>query len=93
MILEVQIKTFSAPAHGSQSFWLLNILGGPNINIFCCETLREAFFYILEQMKNNEFKIWALKTTILDPRKSRFLVLEEKPKTKFCLRVLALIQH
>ena len=72
MILEVQIQTFSAPAHGSQSFWLLNILGGPNINIFCCETLREAFFYILEQMKNNKFKIWALKLLFWTPEKAGF---------------------
>ena len=54
MILEVQIQTFSAPAHGSQSFWLLNILGGPNINIFLWNF---AWSFLLHFRTNKEQQI------------------------------------
>ena len=40
------------------------------------------FFYIKEQTQKNKFEILFLKTTILDPRKSAFLVFEEKPTKK-----------
>ena len=75
MILEVQIQIL---AHAHQSFLFQKIPGDPNINIFC-ENWHEAFFYIKEQTQKNKFKIWALETTILDPRKSTFLVLKKTP--------------
>ena len=52
--------------------------------IFFCENRLEAFFYIKEQSQKNKFKIWVLKTTILYPWKSAFLVFEEKPTKKNC---------
>ena len=39
-------------------------------------------FYKKEQTQKNKFKIWALKTSILDPPKSAFLVFEENPPPK-----------
>ena len=81
MILEVQIQSFHFP----------KIPGGLNIKFFC-ENRHEASFYIKEQMQENKFEISVLKTTILDPRKSAFLVFDEKPTNKFFLCVSALIQ-
>ena len=45
-----------------------------------------------EQTKKYKCNIWVLKTTILDPRKSAFLVFKEKLPTNFFLPVSALIQ-
>ena len=69
-------------AHSWQSFHFQQIPGGLNINIFY-EIRLDAFFYIKEQTQKNKFKIRVLKTTILDPHKSVFLVFEEKPWKKF----------
>ena len=89
MILEVQFQNFGAHAH--QSYYFQKIPGGPNINIFC-ENWHGASFYIKEHMQKYKFEIWLLKSTILDPRKSEFLVFEENPPKKMFLSVSALIQ-
>ena len=50
------------------------------MNIFCENPDRhDASFYIKEQTQKNKFEIRVLKTTILAPQKSVFLVFEEKP--------------
>ena len=91
MILEVQILIFGAPAHVRQSFHFQKIPWGLNINIFC-ENRHEAFFYIKKQTQKYKFEIRVLKTTILDPRNSAFLVFEEKPPQKNFLHFSALIR-
>ena len=58
--------------------------------IFFCENRHYASFYIKEQSQKNKFKIWVLKTTILDPRKSAFWVFKEKNPKKCFLRVSAM---
>ena len=83
MILEVQIQIFGQPAQQSFHFQKFR---GLNINIFLWNR-HEASFYIKEQTQKNKFEIWVLKTTILDPRKSEFLVFDEKPTKKFFLCV------
>ena len=50
--------------------------------MFFCEKWHEASFYIEEQTQKNKFEIWVSKTTKLDPQKSAFFVLEEKPPQK-----------
>ena len=65
----------------ASKFSFSKIPGGPNINNFC-ETWHEASFYIKEQMQKNKFEILVLKTTILDPQKTK-----EKHEENFCLKV------
>ena len=77
-----------APAHARQSFHFKKIPGGPNINILD-ENLHAASFYIKEQTRKYKFEIWLLKSTILDPPKSAFLVFEENPPKKNFLCVSA----
>ena len=77
IILEVQLQNFAA----RQSFHFQKIPGGPNIYNFC-ENWHEASFYIKEQMQKYKFEVWLFKITILDPRKSEFLVFKEKPSQK-----------
>ena len=48
-----------------------------------CENWHGASFYIKEQTQKYKFEIWLLKSTILDPQKSAFLVFEEKPQNFF----------
>ena len=43
-------------------------------------------------MEKYKCEIWLLKSTILDPQKSAFLVFEENPPKKIFLRVSASIQ-
>ena len=74
-----------------QSFHFQKVPGGPNINIFC-ENWQGASFYIKGQTQKCKFEIWLLKSTILDPWRSEFLVSEENPPQKNCLRASALIQ-
>ena len=50
---------------------------GAQILIFFAENWHEASFYIKEQTQKYKFEIWLFKSTILDPRKSAFLVFEE----------------
>ena len=45
--------------------------------------MKRPFMYIKEQTHKNKFKILASKNTILNPRKSVFLVFEEKPLPNF----------
>ena len=52
---------------------------GTQILIFFDENWHWASFYIKEQTQKYKFEIWLLKSTILDPRKSAFLVFEENP--------------
>ena len=54
------------------------------ILIFFCENWHEASFHIKEQKQKYKFKIWVLKTTILDPQKGVFLVFKEKPLKQIC---------
>ena len=84
MILEVQFQNLGArtPAHVCPSFHFKKIPGGPNINIFFCENWQGASFYIKEQTQKNKFEIFLLKSTILNPQKSAFLVFEENPPKK-----------
>ena len=56
---------------------------GAQILIFFDENWHEASFYIKEQTQKYKFEIWLLKSTILDPQKSAFLVFEENPQKKF----------
>ena len=65
-----------------QSFHFLKFQGAQILILFY-ENWHEAFFYIKEQMQKYKFKIWLLKSTILDPRKNTFLVFKENPLTKF----------
>ena len=67
-------------------------ISGAQILIFFCENWHEASFYIKEQTQKYKFKIWLLKSTILDPQKIEILVFEENPPKKCFLHVLALIQ-
>ena len=53
---------------------------GPNINIFLMKIGKEFPFTLKEQTQKYKFEIWILKSTILDPRKSAFLVFEENPQ-------------
>ena len=59
--------------------FILKKLQGAQILIFVGENWHEASFYIKKQTQKYKFEIWLLKTTILDPQKSAFLVFEEKP--------------
>ena len=52
---------------------------GAQILIFFAENWHEASFYIKEQTQKYKFEIWLFKSTILDPRKSAFLVFVENP--------------
>ena len=57
---------------------------GAQILIFFDENWHGASFYIKEQTQKYKFEIWLLKSTILDPQKSAFLVFEEtRPKNFF----------
>ena len=67
----------------NQSFNFQKIPGGPNFHIFLCENWHLASFYNKEQTQKYKFEIWVLKTTILGPQKSVFLVFDEKFRTKF----------
>ena len=49
-------------------------------------------FYNKEQMQKYKFEIWVSKLFYFYPRKSAFLVFEEKHTTKIVLPVSALIQ-
>ena len=82
---------FKFSAHERQSFHFKKIPGGQNINIFWWK-FPWSFFYIKEQTQKYKCEIWLLKSTILDPRKSAFLVFEENPPKMIFLRVSALIQ-
>ena len=53
------------------------------ISILFFENWHDASFYIKEQRQKNKFKIWVLKTAILDSRKSAFLVFEGKTPNYF----------
>ena len=53
---------------------------GPNINIFFVKIGKEFPFTLKEQTQKYKFEILILKSTILDPRKSAFLVFEENPQ-------------
>ena len=80
MILEVQIQNFRS----SVKVFIFKKFQEAQMLIFFCENWHEASFYIKELTQKNKFEIWLLKTTILDPRKSLFLVLEEKTLNKIC---------
>ena len=69
-----------SPANACQSFTFSQNSRGPKYYIFC-ENWHAASFYIKEQTHKCKFEIWLLKSTstILDPRKSRFLVFVETP--------------
>ena len=56
---------------------------GAQILIFVYENWHAASFYIKEQRQKYKFGIWLLKSTILDPWKSAFLVFEENPQIFF----------
>ena len=56
---------------------------GSQILISFCENWHEASFYNKEQMQKYKFEIRLLKDTILDPRKSAFLVLKKTPQNLF----------
>ena len=73
--------------------FILKKLQGAQILIFVVENWHEASFYIKKQTQKYKFEIWLLKSTILDQRKSAFLVYEEKKPKQIFLCVLALIQH
>ena len=68
-----------------QGFHFQKIPGGLNI-ITYCENQHVASFYIKKQIQKNKFEIRFLKTSILDPQKSTFLVFEEKPPKNLFLR-------
>ena len=60
--------------------------------VFFDENWHVASFYIKKQTQKYKFEILLLKSTILAPRKSAFLVFGENPPQKFVLPVSALIQ-
>ena len=65
---------------------------GAQISIFFDENWYEAFSYNKEQTQKYEFEIWVSKLFYFHPRKSAFLVFEEKHNFFFFFRVSALIQ-
>ena len=50
--------------------------------LFFYENWHDASYYIKEQTKKYKFETWLLRSTILNPPKSAFLVFEENPPQK-----------
>ena len=86
MVLEVQIQIKHAKVFIFKKFQ------GAQILIFLDENWQGASFYVKEQTQKYKFESCLQISTILDPQKSAFLVFDENPPPKKCLRVLALIQ-
>ena len=87
MIIGVQFQNFGVCAGARASkFSFSKKSRGAQILIFGCKNWHGASFYIKKQTQKYKFEIWLLKSTILDQRKSAFLVFEEKKtKTNFSL--------
>ena len=75
--------------HARNSFHFQKIPVGLNINICYVKICLKLPFTLKNKLKENKNEIWVLKITVLNPRKSAFLVFEEKtPKQKIFVFLL-----
>ena len=85
MILEGQIQIFQRSGtrrHTCVKVFIFKKFQGAQMLVFFDENWHVASFYIKKQTQKYKFEILLLKSTILNPPKSVFLVFEENP-TKF----------